>query len=161
MTSQIIVKSVNFIDQSSIYVKAASGLIYGVNLDTKQLSLLEESFERFCSSSRFISFSQFSAAAAGTKSVKTQKKKEVSHKRANSRESAGTKVARKNSLLGTPSGRHHRRQNTVISMITDNKLSQRMTSCEAKSPTSAFRKAYSTVSIGNQSAQSRRSNRSN
>ena len=55
--SPINVKSVHFLDQTSIYVKTVDNLVYGVNLKNQQLSLLEESFSSFSAHTRFISFS--------------------------------------------------------------------------------------------------------
>lgn len=66
------VTNVYFLDEQSIYVKDSMGCVYGVNLCTQQLSLLEESFEHFCShQSKYIAFSQ---VCIGTSNKSTAKK---------------------------------------------------------------------------------------
>jgi hypothetical protein len=70
------VKSVYFLDDESLYVRDVRGHIYGVNLEQKQLSLLEETFDHFAASgTKYICFSQLSLSA------KVSKKKGVSSDR--------------------------------------------------------------------------------
>ena len=132
--TQIVAASIDFLDPSSIYVRDHSGLIYGVNLHTQSLSMLEESFEHFSAHSKFISFSQLKKKSLPTKGS--------NHKRSltgrlivnhdgrvvpakNLREAcvkAGTKVA-------TPEGlKRHRRLTSVVSIQSVNQ-----TTIEAKS----------------------------
>lgn len=57
-------KAIYFLDDESLYVKDARGHIFGVNLEQRQLSLLEETFEHFAASgTKYVCFSQLSLSA--------------------------------------------------------------------------------------------------
>lgn len=61
-------KTVYFLDGESLYVRDVNGHIFGVNLEQRQLSLLEEKFEHFAASgTKYICFSQLSLSAKVSK----------------------------------------------------------------------------------------------